>query len=92
MGALGQHPLPAPGHHLITIGDEGLGVWRRLTAAADLEVAAANSWYLYGPDFQLLNAVVQDKTITQDWDGRVPDAAYLLVQGDAGADIKVGLG
>ena len=82
----------ATGHHLITIGDEGLGVWRRLTAAADLEVAAANSWYLYGPDFQLLNAVVQDKTITQDWEVRVPDAAYLLVQGDAGASIQVSLG
>ncbi|MGB8146668.1 MAG: serine hydrolase domain-containing protein, partial [Chromatiaceae bacterium] len=86
--------LLATGHHLIAIGDEGLGEWRRLTAAAVLKVTAANSWYLYmsSPDFQLLNAVVKDRAITLDWDGRITGPAYLLVQGNPWASIEVTLG
>lgn len=82
-------PALAAGQTVIVSDAEGLGEWRQLPAAAALTITAANAWYLYDTNFNLLNAVIKGQTITLDWGGNVPAGAYLLVHGDPTTAITV---
>lgn len=85
-------PLLTTGQSTIAIGSEGLGEWRSLPILSRLAVTGATSWYLYGNDYTLLNAVVKDRTFTKDWSGSIPEGAFLMVYGEPGAIIHVTTG
>jgi CubicO group peptidase (beta-lactamase class C family) len=64
------------GRGTVSIGHEGLGEWRRLPAASALTLVGASSWYLYDPEFVLLNWGLGEGAI-----GEVDAGAYLQLHG-----------
>ncbi len=58
----------------VTIGHEGLGEWRRLSAISALTVRAASSWYLYNAEFTLLAWGLKEGAL-----GEIDAGAYLLL-------------
>ncbi|WP_295442701.1 serine hydrolase domain-containing protein [uncultured Thiodictyon sp.] len=60
----------------VTIGHEGLGEWRRLPAAASLTLTGSSAWYLYDPEFTLLERGLKAGAV-----GAVPGGSYLVMHG-----------
>jgi CubicO group peptidase (beta-lactamase class C family) len=77
-------PLSASDRTTVTIGRDGIGEWRRLSAAASLTVAGARAWYLYDAEFALLAWGLERGVV-----GAVPAGAYLLVHGAPNTAIMV---
>ena len=88
-GGLRYRPLEtvpplAWGHGTVTIGTEGLGEWRRLPAAASLTLTGVSAWYLYNPEFTLLERGLQEGVV-----GAVPGGSYLLMYGRPSATLTL---
>jgi CubicO group peptidase (beta-lactamase class C family) len=88
-GGLRYRPLAtvpplAWGQGTVTIGHEGLGEWRRLPAAASLTLTGGSAWYLYDPEFTLLERGLKPGAV-----GAVPGGSYLLLHGRPSATLTL---
>lgn len=77
-------PLLGPCPATITMGSEGLGEWRQLSASFALTVSGARIWRLYDAEFSLTAWGWEEGEVSE-----VPAGAYLYVHGTPGSAIKV---
>jgi CubicO group peptidase (beta-lactamase class C family) len=77
-------PALGPGQAAVTIGHEGLGEWRQLSANSALTLNGSTTWYLYSAEFTLLAWGLKDGAC-----GAVEAGAYLLLHGAPNARISL---
>ncbi|HWT82167.1 MAG TPA: hypothetical protein VN648_25570, partial [Candidatus Methylomirabilis sp.] len=77
-------PALGPGQAAVTIGHEGLGEWRQLSANSALTLDGSTTWYLYSAEFTLLAWGLKEGAC-----GAVDAGAYLLLHAAPNARISL---